>query len=185
MADERKFETVSGGSNGKPWKPHMTEKNFMKMGTDNVKEGYLLSVRTVPAAVGKADSKPFDVYAIQVVKPDNSFGDLIEVVGDAVLTDKFKQISFGSFIRAEYKGRMHKAAIKKSEGYTPEAPFTQTNSYHNWEVGVDPNAIPYNEVVADQKGAGIINTPSNPIEQKNETTPGDKPEFNDNDDLPF
>jgi hypothetical protein len=154
---ERKFETVGAAGSGEPWKPHMTEKNFMKMGTDNVKEGYLLSVREV---AGK--DKPFNVYLIQVVNPDNTFGKKIEVVGDSVLVDKFNQIPFGSYIRVEYKGRLHKKDITKQPGYTKDAPFTQTNSYHLWEVGVDQGAMPYNEMVAHTGGpepAAVSNTP--------------------------
>lgn len=177
QSSERSFKKVSGGSNGTPWKPHMTEANFMKMGDDPVKEGYLLSSRIV-----NGKEKPFEVFSIQEVNPDGTFGQVYEVIGDTVLLDKFKAVPFGSYIRAEYKGRIHKKAIREVKGYHPGAPFTQTNSFHNWEVGVDENAIPYAEA-AKMMGAKVtttqtpVNTPKPNIE--------DVPFTEDDSDLPF
>lgn len=176
MTTERKFDTVSGGANGLSWKPHMTEKNFMKMGTDNVKEGYLLSSRIVPGANG---NNPFEVFLIHTVKEDG-FGEKIEIIGDTVLLDKFKQIPFGSFIRAEYKGRMHKKAIRDAVGYHAGAPFTQTNSFHIWEVGVDKGAIPYADAIGK-----LPQSQAAPVATVESATPSTENLIGDNDDLPF
>lgn len=181
MTTERKFDPVSGGANGLSWKPHMTEKNFMKMGLDNVKEGYLLSSRPVQGTNGNGN---FEVFLIHTVKEDGTFGEKIEVIGDTVLLDKFKQIPFGSFIRAEYKGRMHKKAIREAPGYHKEAPFTQTNSFHIWEVGVDKGAIPYNEAVKQmpQAPATSVTAAAPTVENKIQ---GNENLIGENDDLPF
>jgi hypothetical protein len=162
MSEPRKFETVSGGSNGQRWEPQMKEKNFMKMGTDNIKEGYLLSSKELP---GKEANKPFIIFSIQTINADGKFGPVVEVAGDAVLTEKFSKLSFGAYIRVEYKGRLHKKEIKNMPGYTPDVAFTQTNSYHNWEVGVDPNAIPYAEE-AKKQGAPSVAVQQTPAPVK-------------------
>ncbi|HHT9135866.1 MAG TPA: hypothetical protein ACFYEK_01335 [Candidatus Wunengus sp. YC60] len=161
----------------------MNEKNFMKMGEDNRKEGYLISEREVP---GHGDNKPFKVFCIHTCKPDGSLDKKIEVVGDAVLLEKFGQVPFGSYIEVVYKGRVHKKAIKQAPGYHKDAPFTQTNSFHMWEVGVDQNAIPYSEVTKTA-GATVASTPvDNTVANNNTVAPVESAsEAFDEDTLPF
>lgn len=177
-SNKREFKPVAGGG-GTQWNPQMTEANFMKMGSDNIKMGYLLNVAQRNGTYGL-----FNVYAIQVVNDDDTFGPIIEVKEDTVLAKKFAEVPFGSFIQIEYKGKVHKPEIKKAPGYHPEAPFSKTNSYHMWEVGVDPNAMPYAQA-KDKFGKASVAAPANNTVQ-NTTNNNNSETFSEDDDqLPF
>lgn len=133
MSQNRQFTEVAGGSNNQTWKPQANEKNGMAYDPNgnNTIEGYFSGEREVTSG-----EKPFTVANIQLVNPDGTLGEEIDVIADTVLKDRLSKIPMNAYVRLTYLGRMHKKGINTS------FPWSQTNSYHNWWVGEDKGAIP-------------------------------------------
>lgn len=140
QGQQRQFRTVGGGGENQTWKIQAVEKNGFAYNPqgNNTLQGYFSNEREVTGT--GPDAKPFVVVTITTVNPDGSLGESIDVIADTVLKDRLSKINMNSYVCLTYMGR----AFKK--GYPQDRGWTQTNSYHNWEVGVDDNAIPLNQL---------------------------------------
>lgn len=149
----RKWSEVSGGSDNTQWKPHATEKNGMAYDANNpanFKEGYLSGSKEVK---GKDDF--FTVYELQTMNPDGSLGEVFDIIGDTVLKSRLEKIEIGSYVGLKYEGRTHK------KGYPVASPWSQTNSYHNWKVFEDTNAVKLQQLMGIKtNGAPVSNAPA-------------------------
>jgi hypothetical protein len=142
---ERKFEKVGNGLASEKWDPRATESNgfHFKAGDDanNVLEGYYVEAAELEGkanADGKKSS--FTVHKIHEVLKDGSMGKVWGTSGGKVLDESMEKITIGSYVRVEYTGKRRKKDVP------PANHISQTNSYHTWNVGVDKNAIPYNQL---------------------------------------
>lgn len=139
MSNERQFEKLGGSLESKPWEVKATSNNGFAFDPKNKEfntlEGYFVEEVDMPAKNG---GKPYKIYKIHEVLPDGSMGDVFGIINDKVLDDRMEAAAVGSYIRIEYLGRT------RLKSTPPTAPISQTNSYHNWEVSIDRNAIPYN-----------------------------------------
>lgn len=145
-SQNRNFEEVQGGSTNAQWKPQATEKNGMVFDPNspsNALEGYYIEERDVK---GQQD-RYFKVITFRTMNPDGSFGEDVDVIGDTVLVDRMSKIPMNSYCRVEYHGRLHK------KGYATNMPWSQTNSYHNWKVFVDKNAVPFDQLMGKMQGS--------------------------------
>lgn len=145
---QRQWASVSGGSDNQKWNPKATEKNGFQYNPqgNNAIEGYYSKFSEINGQSGL-----FCVHEVTLVNADGSLGDAIDVTGDKVLNDKMSKIEVGTFVRVEYKGR----SMKK--GYPAQA-WSQTNSYHNWEVLEDRGAVKLHQLTG-------INPQGNPAVQ--------------------
>lgn len=136
----RNYETVGGSTQSTPWDPRATEKNgfHFKAGDDknNVMEGYYVEKADI---MGK-ENKTFAVHKIHEVLSDGTMGTIWGTSGGMVLDERMDNVPIGSFIRLEYTGRKHK------KGIPPTNAMSQTNSFHTWDVKIDRNAVPYNQL---------------------------------------
>jgi hypothetical protein len=165
MSQNRQFTEVAGGSNNQTWKPQATEKNGMAYNPqgDNTREGYFCGEREVTSG-----EKPFTVANIQLMNPDGTLGEEIDVIMDTVLKDRLSKISMNAYVRLTYLGRTHKKGINTS------FPWSQTNSFHNWWVGEDKGAIPLHTLTGRP-------APTSQAPQTNPQTFGQgQPQFNPN-----
>lgn len=149
----RNWAEVSGGSDNTQWKPHATEKNGMMYDPNNpsnFKEGYLSGVKDI-----KGKDGVFVVFEIQTMNPDGSLGEVFDIIGDTVLKDRLDKIEIGAYVGLKYEGRTHK------KGYPTNSPWSQTNSYHNWKVFEDKNAVKLQSLMGiKSSGAPVSNTPA-------------------------
>jgi hypothetical protein len=150
---KRNWSEVSGGSDNTQWKPHATEKNGMAYdpnNPNNFKEGYLSGVKEI-----KGKDGVFTVFEIQTMNPDGSLGEVFDIIGDTVLKDRLEKIEIGSYVGLKYEGRVHK------KNYPTNSPWSQTNSYHNWKVFEDTNAVKLQQLMGIKtNGAPVSNTPT-------------------------
>lgn len=144
---------VSGGSDNTQWKPRATEKNGMMYDPNNpanFKEGYLSGVKDI-----KGKDGVFVVFEIQTMNPDGSLGEVFDIIGDTVLKDRLDKIEIGAYVGLKYEGRTHK------KGYPTNSPWSQTNSYHNWKVFEDKNAVKLQSLMGiKSNGAPVSNAPA-------------------------
>lgn len=59
-----------------------------------------------------------------------------DVWGDTVLTSELDKIRLGKYVRVQWHGKKFKKAFQNAKT------FTQTNSFHDWEVFVDDDVKP-------------------------------------------
>lgn len=178
-SQNRNFEEVQGGSNNAQWKPQATEKNGMQFDPDspnNALEGYYIEERDVK---GQQD-RYFKVITFRTVNPDGSLNEDVDVIGDTVLADRMSKIPMNSFCRVEYHGRLHK------KGYPATSPWSQTNSYHNWKVFIDKNAVPFDQLMGkshtDHSNAPAFNPNQKQatVQQQQQNQPVFNQNFNQN-----
>ena len=156
---ESRFQKIGGRTESTPWKPMAVEQNGFhfdpKDEENNTMEGYYIERADLP---GK-DGKSFTVHKVHEVLKDGSLGQIWGVSGGMVLDERMESAPVGSFIQIKYAGRKHKKGIPVTNA------FSQTNSFHMWEVGIDKNAVPYNQVA----GAKSVtqHTNSTPAPQNN------------------
>lgn len=134
-----RFQEVGGYDKGTAWDPRAKQENnftFIPGSPNNHIEGYLHSTRQVPNRSGGLST----IWCIQVVNSDGTLGEIFDIFGDTVLNDRLQRTPMQAYICLEYKGRQHK---KNMSG-----PWSQTNSYHVWFVGVDGNVMPMAQVIA-------------------------------------
>lgn len=151
----RQWSTVAAGSDNQQWKPQATEKNgmhFIPGAPTNVLEGYFAQTKEI-----KGQNGYFNVHVIQVLEPHGALGECIDVMGDTVLNDRLSKVEMGTYVRLEYKGRVHK------KGYPANSPWSQTNSYHNWDVAEDTGAVKLHQLAGVQPSG-------NPVTNQNMST---------------
>lgn len=130
-----RFRKVGGTSDNATWSPQATSKNGFQYDPNNYLEGYYTDMRE-----GVGQNKQ-SVHTIQTINQDGSLGDTYDIWGDSVLNDRLGQVNLGSYIFVKYCGRQLKKGL-------PQQAWTQNNSYHIWDVGVDDNAVPYSNIVS-------------------------------------
>lgn len=116
-------EVAAGGSDNTRWEPTKNENNpsYPKQ-----IEGYYKSSKELPGKNGS-----FMVSEIQMVNPDGTLGQLIDVSGGKVLEEKLRNIPLGSFIMIQYKGKVQ----------------GKLNAYNDWATFVDENAVPLHQLM--------------------------------------
>ena len=126
MSQDNRFEEVGGSSNNARWEPY---KNDGNAAYPKEMMGYFKNIREQTGPNG-----PFEIATIQVMDKENpgALGAEVDVSGGDVLADKLNNIVLGSFIKIQYLGKKP----SKQGGRT----------YNDWYVGVDKNAIPFNQL---------------------------------------
>jgi len=154
---ESRFQKIGGRTESTPWKPMAVEQNGFhfdpKDDENNIMEGYYIERADL---TGK-DGKSFTVHKVHEVLKDGSLGQVWGVSGGMVLDERMESAPVGSFIQIKYAGRKHKKGIPVTNA------FSQTNSFHMWEVGIDKNAIPYNQVAGAKSVTQPANNTPNPV----------------------
>lgn len=118
------WEEVGGRSNNQRWEP--TKQPF-DVNNPPMLMGYFKKIMTLNGQKG-----PFNVAVIQIVDPNGTLGQDIDVSGGKALEDKLNNITMGSYIGIKYLGKK----VSKSTG----------NSYNDWSVMVDKGAVPYSQL---------------------------------------
>jgi hypothetical protein len=197
---QRNLKAISGSSDGGDvWAPMAVEKNGFSFNPDdenNKREGYLLEVRE---GVGKNGST---IYVFHRADENGNLYEKFSLWEDTVLGDRIEKVinsyGIGAYCVIEYKGRKHK------KGVPPTSPWSQTNSFHIWEVLVVSGAPAYDpgkQVKPGNPAAGSIatqtpikntvataQTNANPVQQQvpqNNVIPIGQQMVNPNDGLPF
>jgi hypothetical protein len=168
-AEKRKWEQVEENS-GNQWKPQAIEKNGFKMSDkkeDNFREGYYIENKELPGKDGV-----FTVHIFQEAGLDNVLGEKFDVVGGKVLGDLLEKIPLGSYVGIRYVGR------KLKKAYPAGQAWSQTNSFHMWEVFQDAGAIPYGKLSGKKEE-------SSPIVGGPTKVEAEKKPFNEDGGLPF
>lgn len=179
----RQFDSVGSSGESTKWNPQLTEKNNFVMSAENVREGYYAECKEMPGEA-KYENKPYKIHVIHEVKEDGTFGEKWGVIGDKILNDRMDQIKVGNFIRLEYNGKTRLKATPASQN------ISKTNSFHNWTLGVDHSAIPYNQAlnaaVVEGGGEEIKNgATGTSIKNTNVPAQNSTPAFDESDELPF
>jgi hypothetical protein len=116
-------EVAAGGSDNQRWEPN---KNDANPSYPKQIEGYYKTTKELPGKNGS-----FMVSEIQMVNPDGSLGICVDVSGGKVLEEKLRNISLGSFVMIQYKGKVQ----------------GKLNSYNDWATFVDENAVPLHQLM--------------------------------------
>lgn len=146
--NQRSYEEVNAQSNNPRWEP---QKNMNTQGYPMMLEGYFKKERTAPGRNGA-----FKVIELATINPDGTVGNIYDISGGAVLEDKMGQVKIGTWVGIRYDGKV----MSKSGG----------NSYNDWKVFQDHNAIPYQQVFGEapvQRTVQSASTHNNVAQQNN------------------
>lgn len=127
-------EVAAGGSNNPRWEP---TKNEQTPNYPMQLEGYFKKMSELPGANG-----PFNVAEVQMVNPDGTLGQCVDVSGGKVLDEKLRVIPLGSFVMIQFKGKVQ----------------GKNNKYNDWATFVDENAVPLHQVMG-------LPAPAQPFQQ--------------------
>jgi hypothetical protein len=143
--------------------------------SDNFMEGYYMGSREQKGKDGN-----FVIHTIHKINDDGTLGEKWDVSGGVVLDKKFDEVAIGAYVGIQYKGRKHK------QGYDTKTPYSQTNSYHIWDLFVDGDAVSYASLGGTTKKetpAGTSQSTQDASQSTTKTSASTYPE--DDDDLPF
>ena len=117
-------EVAAGGSDNPRWEPN---KNDANPSYPKELEGYFKKFTELPGRNGS-----FYVAEIQMMNPDGTLGQCVDISGGKVLEDKLKTIALNSWIMIQYLGKV------ASKG---------GNTYNDWKTFVDDGAVPLHQLM--------------------------------------
>jgi len=155
--NQNPWQKVSDVSNNDRFEPHKNEGNSQY---PKFLEGYYTKTREIAGL----DNKYFKSHEIVTVAPDGT-SKAYDVSGGVSLDKKLESTPLNSYIRIEYLGRVP----SKHPGRNP---------FKNWEVYVNQNAVPFNQLNI-KAAAAPVNTPppAPPVQQTPPPAFGNPPAF--------
>lgn len=138
---QRNLKSQKATATGETWEPQANGKNnffFDEKNPNNTLEGYLVEVKE---GVGQNNST---IYVIHEADEYGALKSKRSIWEDTVLADQMDAAinnhGINCFVVIKYKGRALKRQAKQQN---PNQAWSQTNSYHLWEVFVDIDAPAY------------------------------------------